>query len=59
MNQQVVETETMFLKESLKTIHVDDIHAAVEILIGARRVFICGRGPQGPLREPHVGETHR
>ena len=47
--QQVVETETMFLKESLKTIQVEDIHAAAELLIGARRAFICGRGPQGPL----------
>ncbi|MCK5245662.1 MurR/RpiR family transcriptional regulator [Candidatus Bipolaricaulota bacterium] len=47
--QQVVETETMFLKESLKTIQVEDIHAAAELVIGARRTFICGRGPQGPL----------
>jgi len=47
--QQVVETETMFLKESLKTIQVEDIHAAAKLLIAARRVFICGRGPQGPL----------
>lgn len=47
--QQVVETETMFLKESLKTIQVEDIHAAAKLLIGARRSFICGRGPQGPL----------
>ncbi|MCK4570710.1 MurR/RpiR family transcriptional regulator [Candidatus Bipolaricaulota bacterium] len=49
--QQVVETETMFLKESLKTIQVEDIHAAAHLLIGARRTFICGRGPQGPLAE--------
>lgn len=47
--QQVVETETLFLKESLKTIQVEDIHAAAKLLIGARRSFICGRGPQGPL----------
>ena len=47
--QQVVETETLFLKESLKTIQVEDIHTAAELLISARRVFICGRGPQGPL----------
>lgn len=47
--QQVVETETMFLKESLKTIQVEDIHAAANLLIEAQRVFICGRGPQGPL----------
>ncbi len=49
--QQVVETETMFLKESLKTIQVEDIHAAAHLIIGARRTFICGRGPQGPLAE--------
>jgi len=47
--KQVIETETMFLKESLKTIHVEDIHAAAKLLIAARRIFICGRGPQGPL----------
>ena len=47
--QQVVETETMFLKESLKTIQVEDIHAAARLLIEARRVFVCGRGPQGPM----------
>lgn len=47
--QQVVETETMFLKESLKTIQVEDITAAAELIITARRTFICGRGPQGPL----------
>lgn len=47
--QQVIETETLFLKESLKTIQVEDIHAAAKLLIDAQRVFICGRGPQGPL----------
>lgn len=47
--QQVVETETLFLKESLKTISVEDIHAASELVIKARRIFVCGRGPQGPL----------
>ena len=49
--QQVVETETMFLKESLKTIQVEDIHAASKLVTVARRIFICGRGPQGPLAE--------
>ena len=47
--QQVVETETLFLKESLKTIRVEDIHSSAELLVHARRIFICGRGPQGPL----------
>lgn len=49
--QQVVETETLYLKDSLKTIHNKDIHKAARLLNGARKVFICGRGPQGPLAE--------
>jgi len=47
--QQVIETEKMFLDESLKTIEVEDIHAAAALLIKARRIFICGRGPQAAL----------
>ena len=49
--QQVVETEILYLKDSLKTIHNEDIHKAAELIAKARRVFICGRGPQGPLAE--------
>ena len=49
--QQVVETEILYLKESLKTIQIEDIHAAAERIASAKRVFICGRGPQGPLAE--------
>lgn len=49
--QQVVETETLYLKDSLKTIHNEEIHEAAELITRARRVFICGRGPQGPLAE--------
>jgi len=49
--QQVVETEIIYLKESLKTISTEDIHAAAELMISASRVFICGRGPQGPLAQ--------
>lgn len=48
---QVVETETLYLKESLKTVRTEDIHEAARLIVGARRVFICGRGPQGPLAE--------
>lgn len=49
--QQVIETEIMYLKESLKTIRNEDIHKAAELLSDARRVFICGRGPQRPLAQ--------
>lgn len=48
---QVVETETLYLKEAIKTVDVADIHEAAKLLIGARRIFICGRGPQGPLAQ--------
>lgn len=47
--QQVVETEILYLKESLKTVSSDDILRAAELIIRARRVFIFGRGPQIPL----------
>ena len=47
--EQVVETEVQYLKDSLKTIHTEDIHRAAEMLLNARRVFICGRGPQSSL----------
>jgi excisionase family DNA binding protein len=47
--QQVVETEILYLKESLKTIDVQDIHRAAELVRDAKRIFICGRGPQGAL----------
>jgi len=49
--QQVVETEILYLKDSLKTIQSDEIHRAAELIAHARKVFICGRGPQGPLAE--------
>ena len=49
--QQVVETEMLYLKDSLKTIENEEIHKAAEFIARARRVFICGRGPQGPLAE--------
>lgn len=46
---QVVETEIAYLREALKTVDVADIHEAAELIIAARRIFVCGRGPQGPL----------
>jgi len=49
--QQVVETETLYLKDSLKTIRDEDIHEAASLITKARKVFICGRGPQGPLAQ--------
>lgn len=49
--KQVVETEISYLEEATGTIKNEDIHRAAELILGARRVFICGRGPQGPLTE--------
>ena len=49
--QQVVETEILYLQESLKTIRSEDIQQAAKLLLGAKCVYICGRGPQGPLAE--------
>jgi DNA-binding MurR/RpiR family transcriptional regulator len=49
--QQVVETEMLYLKDSLKTVSNEQIHEAAELVNGAQKVFICGRGPQGPLAE--------
>jgi len=46
---QVVETEILYLRESLKTVETEDVHRAARLILGARRVFICGKGPQGPL----------
>lgn len=49
--QQVIESEVLYLKESLKTIRNEDIHRAAEILVNAERIFICGRGAQRSLAE--------
>jgi len=49
--KQLVETEIAYLRESTSTIRSEDIRRAAELILGARRVFICGRGPQGPLTE--------
>ncbi|MCK5586092.1 MurR/RpiR family transcriptional regulator [Candidatus Bipolaricaulota bacterium] len=49
--QQVVETEIMYLREAQKTVDVAGIHAAADLIIAARRIFVCGRGPQGPLAQ--------
>jgi len=48
---QVVETEIAYLREALKTVDEPDIHNAADFIIAARRVFVCGRGPQGPLAQ--------
>jgi len=47
--EQVVETEIQYLRESLKTVRTKDIHRAAEMLLNARRIFICGTGPQRAL----------
>lgn len=49
--QQVVETEILYLREALKTIRSENIRKAAELIVRARRVFICGRGPQAPLAQ--------
>ncbi len=48
---QLVATETSYLQESLKTVRNGEIRQAAELIRSAHRVFICGRGPQGPLSE--------
>lgn len=47
--EQVIETEIQYLRESLKTIRTKDIHRAAEMLLDAKRIFICGTGPQRAL----------
>lgn len=49
--QQVVETEISYLKEAVKMIRPEDLERAAELIIQAQRIYICGRGPQGPLAE--------
>lgn len=45
--QQVIETEVMYLREALKTVHPADLRQAAALILKAKRVFICGRGPKG------------
>jgi len=47
--EQVVETELQYLRESRKTIRTEDIHRAAQMLLNAKRIFICGTGPQHSL----------
>lgn len=49
--QQVVETEISYLREALKMIRPQDLERAAELVLRAERVYVCGRGPQGPLAE--------
>lgn len=49
--QQVVETEIVYLREAVKMIRSEDLKRAAELIIQAQRVYVCGRGPQGPLAE--------
>jgi DNA-binding MurR/RpiR family transcriptional regulator len=46
---RVVETEILYLRESLKTVSSEEINEASRLIATARKVFVCGRGPQGPL----------
>ncbi len=49
--QQVVETEITYLREATKTIRPEDLEQAAELILRAERIYVCGRGPQGPLAE--------
>jgi len=49
--EQVVETEIQYLTESRKTIRTEDIHRAAQMLLNARRIFVCGIGPQRSLAD--------
>ena len=48
---RLVETEIAYLRESINSIRPEDISRAAQLISEAKRVFICGRGPQGPLTE--------
>lgn len=48
---RLVETEIAYLRESVNSIRPEAIYRAAQLISEARRVFICGRGPQGPLTE--------
>jgi len=49
--QQVVDTEILYLRESLKTIQMSDVRKAAKLLLGAKRVFIYGKRPQKQLAD--------
>lgn len=51
---RLVETEIAYLREPINSIRPEDIFRAAELISGAKRIFICGRGPQGPLRNSSV-----
>lgn len=48
---RLVETEIAYLRESLNSIRPEDVLKAAQLISNAKRVFICGRGPQAPLTE--------
>jgi len=49
--KQLVETEIAYLRESTELVRPEHIRRAAELILKARRTFICGRGPQAPLTE--------
>jgi DNA-binding MurR/RpiR family transcriptional regulator len=49
--QQVVDTEILYLKESLKTIRTSDIHKAAQMLLKAKRIFLYAKRPQNQLAD--------
>jgi DNA-binding MurR/RpiR family transcriptional regulator len=46
---RVVGTEIQYLRESLKTVSSETIHKASQMLLEAKRIFICGKAPQNLL----------
>lgn len=49
--QQVVESEITHLREATKTVDPAHLRRAAELVLKAKRVFICGRGTQAFLAE--------
>ena len=49
--EQLVQTETEYLKEALKTVRQDDIRRVAELIISSHRTFLFGRGHEGPVED--------
>jgi len=49
--EQLVQTETEYLKEALKTVRQEDIRRVAELILHAHRVFLFGRGHEASLEE--------
>jgi len=49
--EQLVRTETEYLKEALKTVQQEDIRRVAELILRAHRTFLFGRGHEGPVED--------